>query len=112
MPENQKQAEQGASAAQTAAGAQPKAGPQPSSKPAAEQHQEPEKRFEGWLTEVVDLSVLRTGIYGEIKQAMCKILEGKDKGRVIRRNVAGRIRIGDIMRLPDTSREDKPIRAR
>ncbi|MCL4365028.1 MAG: 30S ribosomal protein S28e [Candidatus Marsarchaeota archaeon] len=70
------------------------------------------KKFEGYLTEVVDVSVGRTGIYGEIKQAMCRILEGKDKGRVIRRNVAGKIRIGDMMRLPDTSREDKPIRAR
>ncbi len=71
-----------------------------------------EKKFEGYLTEIVEVSVGRTGIYGEIKQAMCRILEGKDKGRVIRRNVAGRIRVGDMMRLPDTSREDKPIRAR
>lgn len=85
--------------------------------PAAPSQQRPqqpsdERKFEGWLTEVVDVSILRTGIYGEIKQAMCKILEGKDKGRVIRRNVAGKIQVGDIMRLPDTSREDKPIRAR
>ncbi len=54
----------------------------------------------------------RTGIYGEIKQAMCKVLEGKDKGRVIRRNVAGKIVKGDFIRLPDTSREDKRIMAR
>ena len=71
-----------------------------------------EKKFEGYLSEVVELAGRRTGIYGEIKQAMCKILEGKDKGRVIRRNIAGRIEVGDIIRLPDTSREDKPIRSR
>lgn len=71
-----------------------------------------EKRFEGYMSEIVDIAPVRTGIYGEIKQAMCKILEGKDKGRVIRRNIAGRMQIGDIMRLPDTSREDKPIRSR
>lgn len=70
------------------------------------------KVLEGFLSEVVEVSSGRTGIYGEVKQAMCKILEGKDKGRVIRRNVRGKIRVGDMMRLPDTSKEDKPIRAR
>jgi small subunit ribosomal protein S28e len=40
---------------------------------------------------------------------MCKILEGKDKGRVIRRNLSGRVKVGDIIRFGDTSREDKPI---
>ncbi len=69
-------------------------------------------RFEGFLAEVVGVEPARTGIYGEIKQAMCKILEGRDKGRVIRRNFAGRIKKGDLIRLPDTSREDKRIIAR
>ncbi|MGC8479460.1 MAG: 30S ribosomal protein S28e [Candidatus Micrarchaeia archaeon] len=68
--------------------------------------------FDGYLAEVVDVVKGRTGIYGEIKQAMCKIMEGKDKGRVIRRNFAGKIQKGDIIRLPDTSREDKRIIAR
>lgn len=71
-----------------------------------------EKTYEGYLAEVVDVNPRRTGIYGEIQQAMCKIMDGKDRGRVIRRNVAGRIKVGDIIRLPDTTREDKPIRAR
>jgi len=71
-----------------------------------------DRPFEGYLAEVVDVALGRTGIYGEIKQAMCKVLEGKDKGRVIRRNVAGRIKKGDMIRLPDTSREDKRIMAR
>lgn len=69
-------------------------------------------RFEGFLAEIVGVEPARTGIYGEIKQAMCKILEGRDKGRVIRRNFAGRIKKGDLIRLPDTSREDKRIVAR
>ncbi|MDE1822754.1 MAG: hypothetical protein KGI00_01720 [Candidatus Micrarchaeota archaeon] len=81
-------------------------------KPPQQQQQPQEKRYEGYLAEVVEVNQNRTGIYGEIKQAMCKVLEGKDKGRVIRRNVAGRIYVGDIIRLPDTTREDKPIRAR
>ncbi len=71
-----------------------------------------DKPFEGYLAEVVDVVNARTGIYGEIKQAMCKIMEGKDKGRVIRRNVAGKIKKGEMIRLPDTSREDKRIMAK
>ena len=70
------------------------------------------KKFEGYLAEVVEVNPNRTGIYGEIKQAMCRVLEGRDTGRVIRRNVSGRIKVGDKIRLPDTTREDKPIRAR
>ncbi len=73
---------------------------------------ETDRVFDGYLAEVVDVVRGRTGIYGEIKQAMCKIMEGKDKGRVIRRNFAGRIKKGDLIRLPDTSKEDKRIMAR
>ncbi len=71
-----------------------------------------EKKLEGWLAEVVEVAPRRTGIYGEIKQILGKILEGPDKGRVIRKNIAGKVKVGDLIRLGDTSREDKPIRAR
>jgi small subunit ribosomal protein S28e len=54
----------------------------------------------------------KTGIYGEVYQAMCKILDGKDKGRVIRRNVKGPIKRGDIIILLETEREAKPIKAK
>ena len=33
-------------------------------------------RFEGFLAEIVGVEKNRTGIYGEIKQALCKIMEG------------------------------------
>ncbi len=85
--------------------------------PATQETQKPQQKndntiFEGYLAEVVDVAKGRTGIYGEIKQAMCKIMQGKDKGRVIRRNLSGKIKKGDMIRLPDTSREDKRIMAR
>lgn len=76
------------------------------------EEQAEQKKFDGYLAEVVQVFPLRTGIYGEIKQILCKILEGKDSGRAIRRNISGNVKVGDFIRLPDTSREDKPIRAR
>jgi len=52
----------------------------------------------------------RTGIYGEVIQVMCKILEGPSQGRVIRRNVRTPVREGDILNLVESEREAKPLR--
>ena len=61
--------------------------------------------------EVVEV-VVKTGIHGEIYQVLCKVLDGKDKGRVIRRNVKGPVRKGDVMMLLETEREAKEIKAK
>lgn len=52
----------------------------------------------------------RTGIYGEVIQVMCKILEGPSQGRVIRRNVRTPVREGDILNLVECEREARPLR--
>lgn len=57
----------------------------------------------------VEEIVGRTGSRGEVIQVRCKILDGYDQGKVIRRNVKGPVRIDDMLMLRETEIEARKL---
>ena len=66
-------------------------------------------RFTRASPAAVEEIIGRTGTRGDAIQVRCKVLDGRDTNKVLRRNVKGPIQLGDILMLRETEIEAKPL---
>ncbi|HLD88657.1 MAG TPA: 30S ribosomal protein S28e [Candidatus Nanoarchaeia archaeon] len=78
-------------------------------KPKAEEAKKSSVNFTPAVPAKVEELIGRTGTRGEAVQVRCKILDGYDKNKILRRNVKGPVRIGDILMLRETEIEAQKL---
>jgi len=67
---------------------------------------------EGAVPAIVEATLARAGTRGELTQVKCKILQGKNRGKSMRRNVRGPVKKRDILMLRETEIEARRVTKR
>ena len=65
--------------------------------------------FSSAVPAIVEEIVGRTGTRGGIIQVRCKVLDGPDRNKILRRNVKGPIREKDVLMLRETEIEARSL---
>lgn len=63
----------------------------------------------GAVPAVVEAVIGRTGTRGEVTQVKCRILQGRNQGKQMRRNVRGPVKQRDILMLRETEIESRRL---
>jgi len=66
---------------------------------------QPTSLFTNAVPARVEELIGKTGTRGEAMQIRCKVLDGRDQNKILRRNVIGPIKTGDILMLRETEIE-------
>ncbi|MBL7056041.1 30S ribosomal protein S28e [Candidatus Woesearchaeota archaeon] len=83
--------------------------PQRGKKPAVAESSKGSVNFTFAVPAKVEEIVGRTGTRGEAIQVRCRVLDGRDKNKVLRRNVRGPIQLGDTLMLRETEIEARQL---
>ncbi len=77
--------------------------------PEAKPRQEAGVSFSYAVPARIEEIIGRTGTRGEAVQVRCRVLDGRDKDKILRRNVKGPVQKDDILMLRETEIEARPL---